>query len=101
MLIVQVNIAIQKEFIEEFISATIENVRYSNHEKGIARFEFYQNQDDQAKFFLIEAYRDINAPAAHKETDHYKKWKSTVEKMMAEPRFSVKYSNIFPNDQEY
>jgi quinol monooxygenase YgiN len=34
----------------------------------------------------------------HKETAHYKKWRDTVEAMMAEPRTSLKYSNVFPDD---
>jgi len=100
MLIVQVNIVVKKDFIEDFIKATKENARLSINEKGIARFDFYQSQDDPAIFILIEAYRYENAPAEHKTTEHYLKWKSTVETMMAEPRFSNKYSNILPNDDD-
>jgi len=101
MLVVQVNIVVKKEFIKEFISATVENTSNSIHEKNITRFDFFQSQDDPTKFMLIEAYRDANAPAEHKETDHYKKWKGTVEEMMAEPRYSIKYSNILPIDKDY
>ena len=100
MLIVQVNIGVKKDFIEDFIKATKENASYSINEKGIARFDFYQSQDDPAKFILIEAYRHENAPSEHKTTEHYIKWKGTVETMMAEPRFSNKYSNILPNDDD-
>jgi (4S)-4-hydroxy-5-phosphonooxypentane-2,3-dione isomerase len=101
MLVLQVNIVIKKEFISDFINATVENASHSIHEKGIARFDFFQSQEDPARFILIGAYRDADAPAKHKETDHYKKWKSIAEGMMAEPRFSVKFSNLFPKDQEY
>lgn len=101
MLVVQVNIVVKKEFIKAFITATEENAINSVHEKGIARFDFFQNQYDPARFILIEAYRDANAPAEHKESKHYKKWKDTVEEMMAEPRNSVKYANVFPDDKEY
>ena len=101
MLVVQVNINVKKEFIKEFISATVDNASNSTHEKGIARFDFFQNQEDPTKFILFEAYRNANAPSEHKETDHYKKWKSTVKVMMSDPRYSIKYSNIFPNDKDY
>ncbi len=101
MLVVQVNILVKKEFVEDFIAATIENARASIKEKGIARFDFLQDQDNPEKFILIEAYRKDDAPAEHKETAHYKKWKSTVESMMSEPRFSEKYRNIMPNDNEF
>lgn len=101
MLVVQVNIVVKKEFIKDFINATVENARNSLGERGVARFDFFQCQEDNAKFILIEAYRDDNAPAEHKETDHYKKWKSTVEPMMAEKRLSIKYTNIFPDDKGF
>jgi quinol monooxygenase YgiN len=101
MLVVQVNVHIKEDQIEEFIKATKENVSHSINEKGIARFDFLQNQDDPARFILFEAYRNENAPAEHKETDHYRKWKATVEPMMVEPRFSIKYSNVLPNDKDY
>jgi (4S)-4-hydroxy-5-phosphonooxypentane-2,3-dione isomerase len=101
MLVLQVNIVIKKEFISDFIKATVENASHSIHEKGVVRFDLFQNQEDPTRFFLVEAYRDADAPAKHKETEHYKKWKKIAEKMMAEPRFSVKYSNVFPEDKDY
>jgi (4S)-4-hydroxy-5-phosphonooxypentane-2,3-dione isomerase len=53
------------------------------------------------RFVLIEAYRNPEAPGAHKETAHYKHWRETVEGMMAEPRQSVKFANISPSDNAY
>ena len=100
MLIVQVNIHVKAEKISEFIKATKENALNSIKEDGVARFDFFQNQEDPARFILLEAYRDENAPAKHKESGHYKKWKEAVEPMMFEPRFSIKYSNILPTDKE-
>ena len=100
MLVVQVNVHVKEDQIEEFIKATEENVKNSIKEPGIARFDFFQNQEDPTRFILIEAYRDENAPVKHKETEHYKKWKAHVEPMMSEQRFSIKYSNILPNDND-
>jgi len=53
---------------------------------------------DPARFVLVEAYRTPQAPAAHKETAHYARWRDTVAPMMAGPRTSVKYANVFPAD---
>ena len=50
------------------------------------------------KTVLVEVYRSETDPATHKETAHYKKWRETVAPMMAAPRSSVKYSNVFPDD---
>jgi hypothetical protein len=48
---------------------------------------------------LIEVYRTPDDPAEHKKTAHYQAWRDAVAEMMAEPRSSVKYANIFPNDK--
>jgi quinol monooxygenase YgiN len=47
---------------------------------------------------LVEVYRSPDAPAAHKETAHYARWRDAVAPMMAEPRTSVKFGNLFPED---
>jgi autoinducer 2-degrading protein len=98
MLIVHVFVHVKPDKIEAFKAATIENARKSVGEPGIARFDFVQQKDDSARFVLVEVYRTSDDPAKHKETAHYKKWRDTVEDMMAEPRTSVKYSNIFPDE---
>ena len=99
MVIVHVHIHVKPEVLDDFIEATIENARNSLREPGIARFDFIQNLDDPTKFVLIEVYRTPDDPAAHKETAHYNIWREKVANMMAEPRRSVKYANVFPDDQ--
>ncbi|HTL17850.1 MAG TPA: antibiotic biosynthesis monooxygenase [Patescibacteria group bacterium] len=99
MLVVHVHVHVKPESVEPFKQATLTNARASIKEPGIARFDFFQNQDDSTRFVLVEAYRTPDAPAAHKETSHYQTWRDTVALMMAEPRSSLKFSNIFPNDQ--
>jgi quinol monooxygenase YgiN len=101
MLIVLVHIKVKPECIEQFKQASLENAKASIKEPGIARFDVIQQQDDPTRFVLVEVYRSVEATAAHKETDHYKKWRDAVADMMAEPRFNVKYSNIFPQDSEW
>jgi len=60
-----------------------------------------QQQDDPTRFVLVEVYRDAAAAAAHKETAHYPVWRDAVAPLMAEPRFSVKFDNVFPDDQTW
>lgn len=98
MLIVHVHVHVLPEYIEEFREATVENARSSVKEPGIARFDVIQDSADPARFVLVEVYRNPEAPAKHKETAHYHAWRDRVAGMMAEPRTSVKYSNLFPND---
>jgi autoinducer 2-degrading protein len=98
MLIVHVHVRVKPEFIEAFRAASIENARNSVLEPGVARFDVIQQADDPARFVLVEVYRTPYAPALHKETAHYQTWRDAVADMMAEPRSSVKYSNLFPPD---
>jgi (4S)-4-hydroxy-5-phosphonooxypentane-2,3-dione isomerase len=99
MLIVHVQVHVKSEFVESFKHATLENARNSIHEAGIARFDIIQQQDDPARFVLVEVYRDLDASVKHKETAHYIKLRDAVASMMAEPRSGVKYTNIFPGDE--
>ncbi len=98
MLVVHVHVHVKPEFVEAFKAATVENASHSVQEPGIARFDVIQQADDPTRFVLVECYRTADAPAAHKETAHYLKWRDTVADMMAEPRSSVKYTNVFPED---
>ena len=98
MLIVHVHAHVKPEFVEAFRQATIENARHSVQEPGIARFDVLQQQDDPTRFILVEVYRRPDDPARHKETAHYRVWRDAVAEMMAEPRTSVKYANVFPDD---
>lgn len=99
MFIVHVFIHIKKDRINDFKEATLENARNSINEPGIARFDLVQQQDDSTRFILLEVYRTPDAPAKHKETEHYKKWRDIVEDMMEEPRSSIKLTNIFPDEK--
>jgi quinol monooxygenase YgiN len=98
MLVVHVHVRVKPEFVDEFAAATVENATASIQEPGIARFDVIQQEDDAQRFVLVEVYRTPDAPAAHKETAHYAKWRDTVAGMMAEPRSSIKFTNIFPRD---
>ena len=101
MQIVHVHVNVKPEFVEDFKQATIENARNSVKEAGIARFDVIQQTDDPTKFILVEIYKTAQAPAAHKETAHYARWRDTVVEMMAEPRQGVKYVNVFPDDASW
>lgn len=98
MLVVHVHVHIKPGFTEAFLRATLENARQSRLEPGIARFDVVQERDEPARFTLVEVYRDEQAPAAHKETAHYQAWRDTVADMMVEPRRSVKYDHVFPEE---
>lgn len=101
MFIVHVSVKVKEKDVAAFAQATLENARNSVKEPGIARFDVIQQQDDATRFVLVEVYRTADDPARHKETAHYQKWRDTVAGMMAETRHSVKYNNLFPEDEEW
>ncbi len=98
MFIVHVFIHVKPEFVSDFKTATLANVQNSLQEPGIARFDFVEQQDDPNRFVLVEVYRQPEDAARHKETAHYMVWRDTVAPMMAEPRSSIKFTNIAPDE---
>lgn len=98
MLAVHVDIQVKPDRIDAFIDATRENAEHSILEPGIARFDFVQDRESAAHFVLVEVYKTADAPAAHKETAHYAKWRDTVADMMAVPRSSTKFETLCPQD---
>ena len=96
MYIVFVNIHVKEGTVEAFIEATVDNAHNSLKEPGITRFDLVQQLTDPNRFVLTEIYGTEDDAAAHKKTSHYQKWRDTVAEMMAEPRSSVKFVDIFP-----
>jgi quinol monooxygenase YgiN len=101
MLIVHVSVHVKPEFSERFRAATVENARQSLTEPGIARFDVLEQTSDGTRFVLTEVYRTADAAAAHKTTAHYQVWRDTVADMMAEPRTSMQFANVFPEEKAW
>lgn len=101
MLVVHVHVQVKAEHVAAFIEATRENSQASLKEPGVARFDVVQQLDDPTRFVLIEAYKSADAPAEHKATAHYAKWRDLVEPMMQSPRTSVKFQSLSPEEARW
>jgi autoinducer 2-degrading protein len=101
LIIIHVHAHVKPEGVETFRAACVENSRASLKEPGIARFDVVQSMEDPTRFVLIEVYRSPKAPAAHKETAHYQRWRDAVADLMAEPRASTRYVNVAPEDSDW
>jgi autoinducer 2-degrading protein len=99
LVIVHVHVHVKPDALEAFRAATVENARHSLNEPGVARFDVVQSVEDPTRFVLVEVYRSPEAPAAHKETAHYQRWRDAVAELMAEPRTSARYVDVFPDVQ--
>ena len=99
MIVAFVHVHVKPEHIDDFIEITRYNHDNSLKEPGCARFDVLRHTEDHEEsnvFYLYEVYESLEAAAAHKETDHYQKWRDTVEPYMEEPRFANKAVSIFP-----
>jgi (4S)-4-hydroxy-5-phosphonooxypentane-2,3-dione isomerase len=99
LVIVHVYVHVKSDAMEAFRAATLENARQSVKEPGVARFDVIQSVEAPTRFLLVEVYRSSEAQVAHKETAHYQRWRDAVAALMAEPRTSARYVNVFPDDQ--
>jgi (4S)-4-hydroxy-5-phosphonooxypentane-2,3-dione isomerase len=99
MIVTCVYVHVKPDVVDNFIAATIANHLESVKEPGNLRFDFIQQSDDLSRFMIYEAYESEDAAKAHKNTDHYLKWRDVVAGSMAEPRQGVKYNIIQPNDK--
>lgn len=100
MKVVLVRIQVKPGAEEAFLAATLENARASNREPGVARFDVLRDADDPSRFLLVEAYRDEEAPARHKETAHYLKWKETAEPLMAGERTREFFEGVYVPERD-
>jgi len=94
MFIVHVHVNVRPERLEDFIKATRENAASSLSEPGVKRFDVFQEESSPSHFILEEIYINQEAANSHKDTDHYKIWRNTVNDMMAEPRATVRFNGI-------
>ena len=101
MFIVHIHVRVKEGQEDAFRQATIENARESMKEPGVEYIEVLQHMEDSTRFVLVEAYKSPEASAKRKETNAYQAWRDRVVKMMAEPRASARYLNVFPGDIEW
>ena len=96
MLTVHVHTLVKPGLLAEFMAATLVNAQASLGEPGVLRFDVIRDQSDESRVVLVEVYRDEDAAAEHKLTQHYATWRDAVAEMMARPRESVRYTVVFP-----
>ncbi len=94
--VVSVHVVPGKE--DEFIKFTACNHDNAIKEPGNLRFDVLRSREDPSFFTLYEAYADDEAAKAHKETEHYKKWREGVAPLMAVPRSGNPCDALFPED---
>jgi autoinducer 2-degrading protein len=96
MVVTTVMVRVKADHIDDFVQETVRNHEASIEEVGNMRFDVLQSEEDPTRFLLYEAYESERAAAAHKDTEHYKRWRGRVADWMGEPRQGIKYRGIRP-----
>ena len=99
MIVTCVTVYVKKEYLQDFITATLENHKKSIKENGNLRFDFLQCNNDATRFFLYEAYASEEASNKHKTTLHYIKWRDTVKDWMEKPREGISHTILAPVEE--
>jgi len=86
MIATLVYVNVKPECVEAFKEITCYNHDNTRKEPGNVRFDVLQANGDVTKFVLYEVFVDEEAAAAHKNTEHYLKWRESVADYMATPR---------------
>ncbi len=94
MVATTVIVHVKAENVEDFKKITLYNAENARKESGNVRFDVLQGNDDPTYFTLYEVYASPEAAKAHKETEHYKKWRETVEPYMACPRQGIAHTPL-------
>ena len=84
--------------LEAFLAETRRDSEASRQEPGVRRFDVLQDEGDPAHVVLDEVYVDQAAVDAHKQTEHYARWRDTVAGMMAQPRSSTRFTAVAPGE---
>ena len=96
MLVVHVHVTVTPDDVEAFLAESRRNAEASLQEPGVRRFDVLQDEGDPAYVVLTEVYVDQAAADAHKQTDHYARWRDAVADMLAEPRASTRFAPVYP-----
>ncbi|HSN44065.1 MAG TPA: antibiotic biosynthesis monooxygenase [Propionibacteriaceae bacterium] len=96
VVVTAVKITVVEGSVDAFVEATLDNHRHSVQEPGNLRFDVLASVQNPNEFMLYEVFASQVDADAHKETDHYLRWRERVAPMMAAPRVGVPYAPIAP-----
>jgi autoinducer 2-degrading protein len=86
MYVLVVSARIKPEQRGRFLEAIEENAVSSvRDEGGCLRFDVVRDNDDPHHYLLYEVYRDEEAFQAHRDSDHFARWREAADVCLSEP----------------
>lgn len=90
-----VDVWVKSEFVQDYIKLTEIKMLSARTETDVLLFNIFQDKNDCTHFVHYEEYRNQQAEFDHKQTQHYKVWKNSVENMMLKPRSHTSLSKVY------
>lgn len=100
MMVRAVTVWVNSDSISAFEEASAANQRGSIREPGVLRFDVLRSTESPGQYLLYEVYASPEAAEEHKQTEHYKLWRDTVEPFMERPREGKAFSVVAPTSTE-
>lgn len=70
---------------DQYLEAMLVNARDSvDKEDGCIRFDVLRDENEKDTFHLYEIYKNAESLTAHKETEHYKRCRQKIERLIKE-----------------
>jgi autoinducer 2-degrading protein len=86
MYVVIVSAKVKPEQRGRFLQAIEDNaVSAVRDEPGCLRFDVVRNSDDPDHYLFYEVYRDEAAFGAHRDTEHFARWRQAADVCLSEP----------------
>ena len=88
-IIVQASFHPKKDKVNEVKEIILSMIKPTRSEEGNELYNFYEekNKDDKIiSFHLFEIYKDSAALDFHRDTSHYKNYRSKIEDLLEKPR---------------
>ena len=100
MIALFVSFKVKPELRDRFLAAAEDDSTCSVRDEGggCLRFDVYQDQSDQNRFFFHEVYRDQAALDAHRGMPHFQRWSAAASEVLAEPAQRQLANVLFPRD---
>jgi autoinducer 2-degrading protein len=100
MIALFVSLKVKPDQRDRFLAAAEDDSICSVRDEGggCLRFDVYQDQQDENRFFFHEVYRDQAALDAHGTMPHYARWRQASQEVLAEPVIRYLTNVLFPRD---
>ena len=100
MYVVIVSAKVKPEQRGRFLQAIEDNaVSAVREEPGCLRFDVVRDADDPDHYLFYEVYRDQDAFGAHRDTEHFARWRQAAEVCLSEPLAATHAAMVISRSQ--